>query len=86
MEDAISLVLRTAYRHAVREPTAEAGFARIREITGTTLSDAVLADAVARCVAAGHLKDPVRLEEGALQCRWQLDLTPAGVQAALDLR
>ena len=37
MEDAISLVLRTAYRHAVREPTAEAGFARIREITGTTL-------------------------------------------------
>jgi hypothetical protein len=38
--------------------------------------------AVAGCLARGLIREPVRLPEGALQCHWHLELTPAGVAAA----
>ncbi|MBV8914499.1 MAG: hypothetical protein JOZ05_15850 [Acetobacteraceae bacterium] len=85
MHDALASVLRTACRHRINEPNAEAGFARIRELTRSTLTDASLAEAVSACVAARYIKDPVRLEEGALQCRWTLELTAEGVAAAAPL-
>ena len=85
MHDVLASVLRTAYRHGINEPNAEAGFARIRELTRSTLSDASLAEAVSACVAAHYIKDPVRLEEGSLQCRWKLELTAQGVAAAAHL-
>ena len=65
-----------------RGDTAESGYATIRTLTGTNFSDAELAEAVAVCVADGLLRDPVRLEQGALQCYWRAELTPAGVGKA----
>ena len=64
---------------------AEAGFARIREITASTLDDAALAQAVSDCVAQKLIHDPIRLPEGALHCHWTLELTAAGVAAAWKL-
>ncbi|MEO9189269.1 MAG: hypothetical protein ABI224_04585 [Acetobacteraceae bacterium] len=71
-----------AARDRPRADAAEAGYATIRALTATDFSDAALADAVALCVAEGLLRDPVRLEQGALQCYWRAELTPAGVEAA----
>ena len=64
---------------------AEAGFARIREITGSTFDDATLAKAIAACVASNKIHDPIRLPEGALHCHWTLELTAAGRIAARAL-
>jgi len=80
-----TLPLRAAWRGAVTAESAEAGFARIREITGSTLSDEKLAAAIAACLARKEIFEPVRLPEGALQCHWTLELTPAGVAAARTL-
>ncbi|MBV8091973.1 MAG: hypothetical protein JO110_01825 [Acetobacteraceae bacterium] len=78
-----ALVLAATFRHAIREPTAEAGYARLRELTGAPINDAGWARAVAACLAAGYVKEPVRLEPGCLQCHWRLELTPQGVEAAM---
>ena len=64
----ISKIART---HAIDEPNAEAGFARLRAL-GCEADDAALAEAVAACVRDGTLADPVFLADGALQCRWRL--------------
>ena len=82
MDDPVSLLLKAALRHVINEPNAESGFARIRELTGSDLDDAILAEAVHRCLASGLVRDPVRLPAGALQCYWHLELTPQGVAAA----
>jgi hypothetical protein len=39
-------------------------------------------EALRRLVAERLIREPVRLEPGALQCHWRLELTPAG-RAAL---
>jgi hypothetical protein len=41
--------------------------------------------AIAAALAEGLIRDPVRLEEGALHCRWVLELTPSGRAAARRL-
>ena len=79
------VILRAAWPGAVTADNAEAGFARIRELTGCTLDDAALASAVAACVAERKIREPVRLPEGALQCHWTLELTVAGVAAVRAL-
>ncbi len=79
--DARETVLAAA-RTGLRADTAEEGFAGIRRRTGTAFTDAELADAVAALVAEGLLRDPVRLEQGALQCHWRAELAPPGVEAA----
>lgn len=63
-----------AARAGVDADTAEEGFAEIRALTGLAVSDAALAEAVAACVRERLVRDPVRLEPGALQCRWVLAL------------
>ncbi|MGA9865056.1 MAG: hypothetical protein WBQ75_01300, partial [Acetobacteraceae bacterium] len=72
-------------RTGLRADTAEEGFAEIRLRTGAAFTDAELSDTVAACVAEGLLRDPVRLEQGALQCHWRAELTPAGVEKARAL-
>ncbi len=58
----------------VEADTAEDGFAEIRALSHVSFADAELAEAVAACVRDRTLRDPVRLQSGALQCRWQLEL------------
>jgi hypothetical protein len=85
MEEGVALLLRLAFRHPFREPNAEAGFARIRALTGAALDDAAIADAVSACIGEGLIRDPVQLPPGALQCHWGLSLTAKGVAAARAL-
>jgi hypothetical protein len=82
MKDAVAAVLTAAASGAVEAPTAELGYERIRGLTNTSFNDAALAEAVADCVRDGLVRDPVRLEPGALQCRWRLELTLQGLDAA----
>ncbi len=70
-------VLLAVLRNRIDETDREAGLARLRGILGSA-DDAAIAATVSQQVAAGLLHDPVRLEPGALQCHWRLELTPAG--------
>ena len=83
--DAIACLLATALRHRIDEPTIEAGFERFSALTDGSVNHAAFGDAVAACVRDGLIHEPVRLPEGALQCHWHLELTPAGVEAARQL-
>lgn len=62
-----------AARERLSADTAEEGFAEIRRRTGVPFADADLANAVAQAVEEGILRDPVRLEAGALHCFWKLE-------------
>jgi hypothetical protein len=75
-------LLAVAYRHAINEPNIEAGFERFVALNGAAVGYGAFCDAVAACVRAGLVYEPIRLPEGALQCHWHLELTPVGVEAA----
>jgi hypothetical protein len=81
MTDAMTAILVAAGSGTVEAPTAELGYERVRALTDTSFNDAALAEAVADAVRDGLLRDPVRLEPGALQCRWVLELASKGVEA-----
>jgi hypothetical protein len=83
--DAANELLRTALRHLVTEANADAGVARLQELTGGVFSDRALHEAIAACLRRGLIREPVRLPEGALHCHWRLELTPQGVAAARAL-
>ncbi|MGE0222949.1 MAG: hypothetical protein AB7F35_10880 [Acetobacteraceae bacterium] len=83
--DVRDLLLRTAFRHRINEPNAETACDRFRSITLCLVADQDFHDAVAACLRDGLIREPVRLPEGALQCHWHLELTPAGVAAARAL-
>jgi hypothetical protein len=76
------LVLVTAFRHVLKEANQDTGFESFSRLTRHALSYDSFSEAVASCVAQGLIRDPVRLEEGALQCHWRLELTPKGVELA----
>ena len=76
----VQRLLSVAYRHAIDEPTIESAFERIQKLT--TLDYPAFRDAIDACLRDGLIRDPVRIEEGALQCHWKLELTPKGVAAA----
>jgi hypothetical protein len=80
--DATSLLLSTAFRHMISEPNIEAGFERFRALAGDVLGEDAFRAAVAACLRAGLIREPVRLPAGALHCHWHLELTPKGVAAA----
>ena len=71
-------LLDLVWRHPIRADNFEAGFDRFVALTGETIPAQQFQDAVLAAVMAGLIRDPVRLPEGALQCHWQLELTPAG--------
>jgi negative regulator of sigma E activity len=79
--DATDLLLLIAFRHSIIEPNVEAGFERISAIAGEKLESNAFHDALAACLRDGLIREPVRLPEGRLQCHWQLELTPQGVEA-----
>jgi hypothetical protein len=81
-----SLILRTAFRHRIKEPDLAAGQARFEAIVGETLDAGAFAQAVGRLLTAGLIHDPVRLPAGALQCHWCLEVTPEGVSAVHAMR
>jgi hypothetical protein len=83
--DAKSLLLTAAFRHPISEPSIELGFERFRSIAGEPVDYASFCGAVADCLRDGLIREPVRLPEGALQCHWRLELTPAGVNAVRQL-
>src|ERR1700687_1996651 len=80
--DAATLLLTTAFRHRISEPNIETGFERFCALAGQAVTYDAFCDAVATCLLGGLIREPVRLPEGALQCHWHLELTPAGVEAA----
>ncbi len=80
-----TLVLTTAYRHVIHEPAIEAGFDRFKAISGSTITYGAFCDVIAGLLAERLIREPVRLPEGALQCHWHLELTPAGTAEARRL-
>jgi hypothetical protein len=83
--DAVPLVILTAYRDPIDESSVEAGFERFQRITGGAVDYGSFRFAIDTCLRDGLIRDPVRLEAGALQCHWRLDLTPKGVATARAL-
>lgn len=82
---AANKLLSMAFSHAINEPNIEAGFERFSALVGGSVGYDTFCDAVASCLRDGLICEPVRLPEGALQCHWHLELTPAGVEAARQL-
>ena len=80
--DARSSLLATAFRHVINEPNIEAGHERFVALSGAVISYDEFCNEVAACLRDGLIREPIRLPEGALQCHWRLELTPAGVAAA----
>ena len=83
--DIAHLLLRTGLRHFIDAPNAEAALAEIEGLSGTRIDPTTFADAIAALLHDGLIRDPVRLEEHALQCHWRLELTPRGVDLARTL-
>jgi hypothetical protein len=79
--DLDSLILRTAFRHRIKESDCAAGQARFEEVVGKNVGADEFGSAVARLLSGGLIHDPVQLLAGALQCHWRLELTPTGVDA-----
>ncbi len=82
MTDAAALVLATAFRHSIDEPTIEAGFTCFQALTNGALDYESFCAAISACLRDGLIREPIRLPEGALQCHWHLELTPGGVSMA----
>ncbi len=75
----VSLLLRLAHRQGLAADNAEDARARIEAVANRLIDPTAFHAALAACLADGTIKDPIRLEPGALQCRWQLELTPKGL-------
>jgi len=76
-----ALLLLIAFRHSIVEPNVETGFERVQAIFGRRLDFDAFRQALDVCLREGHIREPVRLPEGSLQCHWHLELTPKGVEA-----
>ena len=85
MTDLAEALLRVALHHHVSEANLDLGLQRLTLILGGDVIPEDLAAAVAQAIAQGLIQDPVQLADGALQCHWQLALTPAGIAAARGL-
>ncbi len=82
---AVGEMLSIALHHSIDEPNIETAFERVQQLTTTTLAYDTFRDAIDLCLRDGLIRDPVRIEEGALQCHWKLELTPKGAAAARAL-
>jgi len=77
--DARVALLVTAFRHQIGEANIEAGYERFAALSPEPVGFDSFREEVAKCLAEGLIREPVRLPPGALQCHWRLELTPAGV-------
>ena len=82
MTEALRAVLDAAFRHVINETNIEAGYDRFVALAGGAIAFEAFREAVAEGQRRGWFREPIRLEEGALQCHWHLELTQAGVAAA----
>ncbi len=80
-----ALLLRTGLTDFASAPSVELAQAEIERLTGTSIDAADLAASIADLLSRGLIRDPIRLEDQALQCHWRLELTPAGVALARTL-
>ncbi len=78
-------LLATAFHRPLSAPNIEAAFERFQALISQPVEFAAFCEAVGACLRDGLIREPVRLPEGALQCHWQLDLTPLGVATARTL-
>ena len=85
MDGLEDILLRAGSRSSVAVDNAGAGFARFMVLTGRELDEPAFHAAVAKLVSARLIHDPVRLDQGALQCHWRFELTAAGVAAVRGL-
>jgi len=83
--DARSQLLTTAYRRSINEPNAEIAYERFRTLVAQPIDYASFCNTVADLLRERLIHEPVRLPEGALQCHWHLQLTPAGANVARTL-
>ena len=77
----VEALIIVAFRHVINEPNIETGFERFVALTGQPVTYDEFCEAVAASLRDGLIREPIRLPEGALQCHWHLELTPAGVAA-----
>ncbi len=78
---ALRQVLFIAFHHSIDEPNIETAFERFQQLTNILAYD-TFRDAIDLCLRDGLIRDPIRIEEGALQCHWKLELAPKGVELA----
>jgi hypothetical protein len=78
----VEFLVSTALRHSIDEANVEAGFERFEAITGRVIGFQEFRDTVDACLRESLIKEPIRLSERALQCRWRLELTPHGIAVA----
>jgi hypothetical protein len=83
--DAKTLLLTTAFLHRINEPNIEAGFEQFNALSIQPVAYDAFLEAMASCLRDGLIREPIRLPEGALQCHWHLEPTPAGAAAARQL-
>jgi hypothetical protein len=81
-ERAVGQILSVAFRHSIDEPNIESAFERFQSLAGGVLDYDGFRDAIDACLREGLIHEPVRIEDGALQCHWRLQLTSKGVQQA----
>lgn len=81
----LATLLSVVFRERIIEPDIDAGIARLAAIGEQTVTPEAWRAAVTEAVWAGYIHDPVRLQAGALQCHWHLELTPQGVEAVRRL-
>ncbi len=80
-----ALLLRTGLTHFVSAPSAELALGEIERLAGQEIDAGDFATAIADLLSRGLIRDPIRLEDQALQCHWRLELTPDGVTLARTL-
>jgi hypothetical protein len=73
-----SLLLHIALRHRPKAADVTEGLALFEQIAGRPIPEPTFRAALAQALADGLIYDPVRIAPGALQCHWQLEVTPAG--------
>jgi hypothetical protein len=83
--NARSQLLIAAYRHSINEPSVEIAYQQFRTQVAESVDYASFCEAAADLLRERLIYEPVRLPEGALQCHWHLQLTPAGTSAARAL-
>jgi hypothetical protein len=85
VEDVVNVILVVAFKNRIVEPNVEAGFERFTSLTNGAITETEFHAAVANCLARHLIREPIRLPEGALQCHWHFELTPAGIDAARQI-
>ena len=81
--DTLGQLLRVGLSQFISAPNAELAQAELERLTGQPITD--FAEAIAALLRENLIRDPIRLEDQALQCHWRLELTQAGVARARTL-